>query len=127
MATHYASQPTNPLRLRLRLDADVAALVVEESADLGSARDVLLFALAIGLWRIGCALTGRDLRGSIELAFAEPPYAAKLLVRHPVILPHRGRTGIRQVPVVHRGARCVMETGESYDGNEDRPWTTAST
>jgi AraC-like DNA-binding protein len=83
LATQFAAVPSTALRLRLRLNAEAASLVVEERADLRSARDVLLTALTIGLWRVGCALTGRELDGSIDLAFPEPQYAGRFSHRLP--------------------------------------------
>lgn len=59
------------------MEGQQACLYVNEGADFGSARDVILTALIVGLWQIGEALTGEQLEGSMALAFAEPSYAAR--------------------------------------------------
>ena len=55
-----------------------ASLVIEERADFGAARDAILFALAVGIWQIGDALTGRELtrRGRLRLSAARLPRRA---------------------------------------------------
>ncbi len=78
IATRYAPTRTNALVLRVSVEGDTAALVIEERASFGSARDVVLFALIEGIRQIGQALTGRALTGSAEVAFPEPPYFEKV-------------------------------------------------
>jgi AraC-like DNA-binding protein len=58
----------------LEREAAEAALVIDEDADLGPARDAVLVALLVGIWRIGCTLTGLELPGRAELALPEPAY-----------------------------------------------------
>ncbi len=50
------------------------ALSFEERADLGSARDIVLISLIVGLRELGRATTGRDTGGSADFAFPEPSY-----------------------------------------------------
>ena len=74
LAVRFAPTRTTAIALHLHEDNGSASLVIEERAPLGSARDVLIFALAVGLWQCGCALTGQVLRGSIDVSFPEPEY-----------------------------------------------------
>lgn len=78
IAVRFAPTRTNALALRLSEDGDEVALVIEELAAFGAARDTVILALVEGIRQIGQALTGQPLRGRAELAFAEPPYFAKL-------------------------------------------------
>jgi AraC-like DNA-binding protein len=73
-ATRFAPTRTNALGLRLQVADGTACLVVDEHADFGTARDAILFAITIGIRQIGNALTGRDLEGSFDFAFARPAY-----------------------------------------------------
>jgi AraC-like DNA-binding protein len=63
---------TTALGLRLRVDGREASLIVEEHADFGTARDIVLTVVLIGIWRAGEALTGRQLEGHAEIAMPEP-------------------------------------------------------
>jgi AraC-like DNA-binding protein len=82
LAVRYA--PTRTTALGLRLDeGDPTSLYLEERHDLGRTRETVLFALAVGLWRIGEALTGRRLVGVAEFAFPAPAFAP-VLVNAPV-------------------------------------------
>lgn len=74
IAVRYAPTRTSALALSLQLDVDRAALVIEPRTRFGAAEDVIVFALMEGIRQIGHALTGRALRGSAEVAFAEPAY-----------------------------------------------------
>jgi AraC-like DNA-binding protein len=77
LATRFAPMLTNAFSLELRRAGTTATLVVQEEADLGAARDAILLALVIGIWRIGCTLSGVELPGTAELAFPEPTYFAR--------------------------------------------------
>jgi AraC-like DNA-binding protein len=68
---------TNSLDLRLRIEGQLTSLVIEENADLGSARDVACSSLVVGLWQMSCALTGKKLTGSADFAMPEPPYFSR--------------------------------------------------
>ena len=78
--------PTQTTAIRLRLDrrGSSAILTIEEDASLGAARESILYATSVGLWRMGNTITGRDLVGEADFAFPEPPFAARL---EPVIGP----------------------------------------
>jgi AraC-like DNA-binding protein len=82
-ATRFVPTRTNALGLSLHVSDRTASLVIEERADFGKARDTILFALAVGIWQIGDALTGRELTGSADFAFPRPAYVEQV-------------TGIRQ-------------------------------
>jgi AraC-like DNA-binding protein len=72
VAVRYFPLVTTALALRLRVEGREASLVLEERADFGSVRDVVLMAVLIGIWRAGEALTGRSLEGAMELALPPP-------------------------------------------------------
>jgi AraC-like DNA-binding protein len=74
-ATRFVSTRTNALGLSLHVGESTASLVIEERADFGEARADVLFALAVGIWQMGDALTGRQLQGSADFAFPQPAYA----------------------------------------------------
>jgi len=76
-ATRFVPTRTNALGLSLHVGERNASLVIEERTDFGQARDVVLFALAVGIWQMGDALTGRQLEGSADFAFPRPAYAEK--------------------------------------------------
>jgi AraC-like DNA-binding protein len=76
---------TTALSVRLRVDGKEASILIEEHADFGTARDVVLMAALVGIWQMGQAGTGRDLRGgSLDLALPAPAYAAKLVAPGPL-------------------------------------------
>jgi AraC-like DNA-binding protein len=75
LACLYAPIRTTSLLLHLEVTERSAALVIDEQADLGSARDVLLLGLLVGLWRIGNTLLGKEVTAStLEVTFPEPDY-----------------------------------------------------
>ncbi len=76
VAERFTPTRTSALTLRLDVDGDTAALVLEEQVPLTKAREPIIFSLIVGIWQIGIALTGRELEGSADLAFPEPPYYA---------------------------------------------------
>ena len=51
--------------------------MIEEKGSFGSASDVVITSLIVGIWQIGNALTGLSLRGCVDFAFPEPPYFAR--------------------------------------------------
>lgn len=77
LATRFAPTLTTAFSLRAWRRGDSAALVIDEESDLGPARDAVMIALLVGLWRIGCTLAGAELRGRAELAMPEPAYFAR--------------------------------------------------
>jgi AraC-like DNA-binding protein len=62
------------MSLSLDRHAHTVDLVLHEAVDFGSARDIMVVSLLVGLWQIGNALTGQKLPGRAELAFAQPAY-----------------------------------------------------
>jgi AraC-like DNA-binding protein len=68
LAVRYVPIVTTSLGLRLRVEGREASLIVEEHADFGSARDIFLLTILVGIWRAGEALTGRELPGFVDLA-----------------------------------------------------------
>ena len=70
---------TTALHIRLRVEGSVASLVLDEQADFGSARDVVVIASLLATRQIGVVLANRELTTAVaEVALPEPPYAAKL-------------------------------------------------
>jgi AraC-like DNA-binding protein len=84
LATRFAPTRTTAIGLRLHVDGDLASVVIEEQADLGSARDVVIFALLVGIWQIGNAVTGRELTGTAEVALPRPGYYDRFAPFFPV-------------------------------------------
>jgi AraC-like DNA-binding protein len=75
----YGSIVTTALSMRLRVEKGIATLIVDEHANFGPARDIVLLASVVGLWQISARLTRRDLVTSVaEFALPEPEYAGRL-------------------------------------------------
>ena len=74
IVTRFSSAVVTSVSLRLRVEGRVAALVVEENVDLGSARDIALISLLFGMQQTGRMLTGLDVNGIVELAIPQPAY-----------------------------------------------------
>jgi AraC-like DNA-binding protein len=74
LAVQFAPVFSTALAIHLRVEDRVASLCVEEHADLGSARDIVLISMLLGLREVGSALTGRSLQGVFELRIPEPLY-----------------------------------------------------
>jgi len=74
IGVRYAPTRTSAFGLRLHEGGPMASIVIEELADLGTVRDVLLLWLMVGISQIGEALTGKPLTGSVDVAAPEPPY-----------------------------------------------------
>lgn len=79
LAVRYAPTRTTALSFRLEERESDAAFFIEERCDLGVARHTVLFALAVGFWRMGESLTGKQLVGTAEFAFATPSFAPQLV------------------------------------------------
>jgi AraC-like DNA-binding protein len=77
IAVRFAPTRTTAIAFRLEGDADRAFVVIDECCVFGSARDVIITALIVGIWQIGNALTGQSLRGGADIAFSEPDYFAR--------------------------------------------------
>ncbi len=69
---------TTSLGLRLRVEGHEASIVIEENADFGPARDIVLLATLTSLWRIATRMTGQCLTGYVDLALPEPAYFVQL-------------------------------------------------
>lgn len=76
LAMRFSPTRTTAIALGLQMDGDQAALVIDERADFGPARDFVIAALVVGIWQIGNALTGRALTGTAEFAFPALDYFA---------------------------------------------------
>ena len=75
LTVQYAPIRTTALALTLEVAEKSAALVIEELDDFGAAREVVLLALLIGVWRIGNVLLGREITSStLDVTFPEPDY-----------------------------------------------------
>lgn len=101
IACRFAPIRTSALSLHLERDADRAALRIDEHADFGTARDVVIFGLVGGLLTIARALTGRPLEpasihGRFETRLDAPPWYGRLahVIGGPV---HFGRSAHRLV------------------------------
>jgi len=77
VAVRFAPTRTRALGLRMHEQDGLAALAIDEHVPLGTAQDVVVFALMIGIWQIGNALTGHELAGQADVTFAEPSYFAR--------------------------------------------------
>jgi AraC-like DNA-binding protein len=79
LSLRYGPIVTTALSVRLRVERREASLIVDEHADFGSARDIVLISTMVSLWQVSCSLTGRELTTSTaEFALPEPVYSAKL-------------------------------------------------
>jgi AraC-like DNA-binding protein len=79
LAIRFSPIVTTALRFRLRVDGRAASIVVDELADFGSARDIVVIAVLVSLRQIGAILAQRELTTSAaEIALPEPRYAGKL-------------------------------------------------
>jgi AraC-like DNA-binding protein len=66
---------TTSVSLALRVEGPVASITIHEHADMGSAHDVALLSLMIGMRQIGKTLTGRDIgHERADMTLPEPPY-----------------------------------------------------
>ena len=83
IAARFGPTRSTALTVALEVDGDRAFVVIEENAPLGSARDVIITALIVGIWQIGNALTGQSLRGGVDIAFPEPAYFARFATLAP--------------------------------------------
>jgi AraC-like DNA-binding protein len=74
LACQFAPTRSTALALRLEQHEREASLVIDETCSLGEARDVIVISFLVGLSRIGNTITGQELHGSADFAFAEPAY-----------------------------------------------------
>jgi AraC-like DNA-binding protein len=73
----FAPLFSTALEVELRVEGRLASLYLEERADLGSVRDIVLINMLVGLRAMGRALSGRDTGGTADYAFPEPEYHAR--------------------------------------------------
>ena len=85
LAVRYCDVVTSAIGLRLRADRSTAELIVDERVDFGSARDVLVFWLLLGIWKVGSMMTGSESTARVELAIDEPAYLPRLRAGLPSI------------------------------------------
>jgi AraC-like DNA-binding protein len=79
LSVRYGPTVTTALSVRLRVDKRVASLIVDEHADFGSARDIIIIATLVALRQISKTLTGRELSTSVaDFALPRPDYSGKL-------------------------------------------------
>jgi AraC-like DNA-binding protein len=75
LVVRYTPMLTTSISLRLQVEGRMASLILDERADMHSARDVTLISLIVGMRQIGEMLTGRALDAAhADLAIAEPAY-----------------------------------------------------
>jgi AraC-like DNA-binding protein len=93
----------NPLLatiLDLRLEADCgdgrAAIVIEENADLGAARDFILGGVLVAFWQLGFCLSGSRPTATADLVIPEPDYYRRI-IRADSTGPFIGRAGLESV------------------------------
>ncbi len=78
LAIRFGRIVTTALSVRLRVERRMASLIVDEHADFGDVRDIVMLASLVGLWQLGQTLTGRSLPTTAEFALPEPSYSAKI-------------------------------------------------
>ena len=77
VAVEYTAIRTTALSLHTEVTGDVGTLALVEHADLRGAREIYVFSILIGLWRMGSFLAGRSLDVSLDLKFPRPAYFAR--------------------------------------------------
>jgi AraC-like DNA-binding protein len=77
VAVQYAAIRTTALSLNTQVTGDVASLILVEHADLGGVREIYVFSILIGFWRMGHALSGRALDVTLDFQFPRPAYFAR--------------------------------------------------
>ncbi len=92
LAIQFAPLASTAEGMHLHVDGNRASLFLDEHVDDGSVRDVITLARLVSLWRIGEAITGRDLHASAEVAFPEPEYFARFAHMAPPVRFNRPAT-----------------------------------
>jgi AraC-like DNA-binding protein len=77
VSTRFVPTLTGAVALDFEVRGRTASLVIREREDFGTARDAIVLALIVGIWQLGCTLTGRHLGGSADVALPEPAYLAR--------------------------------------------------
>lgn len=83
LAERFIPTVTSALSLRVGLEGQSTAVIIEEREDFGPARDFIVPALAVGLASIAESLTGQQVDGRLELAMPEPEWFAPLAAANP--------------------------------------------
>jgi AraC-like DNA-binding protein len=74
----YSPTITTAVALELAVSGDTAHLFIDERADLGTAHDIGLFSLLVGMRTLTSALTGHEASGvSVDVPLARPAYFAR--------------------------------------------------
>jgi AraC-like DNA-binding protein len=77
LAVRFAPLASTAEGMRLHVEGTQASIFLDEGPDAGSVREIITLARLVSLWRIGETITGREIRGSAEVAFPEPRYHAR--------------------------------------------------
>lgn len=85
LAIRFCDVVTPAIALRLREEGTEAELILDERDDFGSARDVIVLWLLLGIWNVGRMMTGAPSTARLELAFPEPAYASRLQAELPAV------------------------------------------
>lgn len=72
IAMRFAPTRTSAFALRLQVEGDVCAVVVDERVPLGAARELFILALVVGIDQIVRALTGKQLDGTADVTCSRP-------------------------------------------------------
>ena len=81
VSLRYGPIVTTALSVRLRVEKREASLILDEHADFGSARDIVLMSSLVALWQVSRSLAARELTTTTaEFALPEPVYSARLAV-----------------------------------------------
>jgi AraC-like DNA-binding protein len=76
LAIRYSAVVTSSFSFRLRCNRQTAELILDEQADFGSVRDVILFSTLLGIRQVGRAMTGGDWSSTLDLVIDDPGYTA---------------------------------------------------
>ena len=74
LSARYSPVIAAALSLRLQVEGAFASLIIEEHADLGSARDVALLNLVVGMLKLGSRMGGAGNHVAVDLALPKPSY-----------------------------------------------------
>lgn len=81
VAIRFGPIVTTAVTVRLRVGKSMASLIVDEHADFGTARDIVMLTTLVALWQVSVSLTSRELTTSTaEFSFRAPDYADRLQV-----------------------------------------------
>jgi AraC-like DNA-binding protein len=85
LATEMSALGSTAEPMRLVVANGVASLMLDELADFGAVRDVVMMARLTSLWRIAESMLGRPLDASADVALAEPPYYRRFARQVPTV------------------------------------------